>query len=96
MTLVALLQMPLTEALVGFALGLALGLVHFLSLRTVTALYLDGGSTLRALALQLIRLALLGGGLVALALLGALPLLTGAAGVLVARQIVLRRSREDV
>ncbi len=85
---------PYPLAVLALCLGFALGLLHFASLRRVTGLYLDGGPPWRALALQLGRLALLAAGLVGLALLGALPLLAGTLGLLLARQLVLRRVRK--
>lgn len=82
-------------ALLGFALGIALGLAHFASLRRVTAMYLSGGSPSRAVLLQLARLSLLGGMLLLFAQFGAAPLLASALGVLIAREIVLRRARKE-
>jgi F1F0 ATPase subunit 2 len=86
---------PLFATALGFVLGFAAGLVHFATLRQVTALYLGGGALPRALGLQLLRLALLAGVLVLLARLGAGPLLAGALGVLIARAMVLRRARKE-
>ena len=85
----------LALTLLGFALGIALGLAHFASLRRVTAMYLSGGSPVRAVLLQLARLALLGGVLLLFAQLGAAPLLASALGVLIAREAVLRRARKE-
>lgn len=84
---------PVPVAITAFLAGLVLGLIHFATLRRVTALYLSADNALRALALQLVRLAVLAGGLVALALAGALPLLAGSLGLFAARTIVLRRTR---
>ncbi|MCA0942029.1 ATP synthase subunit I [Salipiger pacificus] len=84
---------PYTLAALALCLGFALGWAHFASLRRVTGLYLDGGPPWRALALQLGRLGLLAAGLLGLALLGTLPLLAGTLGLLLARQVVLRRAR---
>ncbi|WP_071673989.1 N-ATPase subunit AtpR [Nioella nitratireducens] len=88
------MTLPLVPALLGLVLGLFAGLVHFASLKRVTALYLDGRSTGLAIGLQLGRLVLLTGVLVVLALQGALPLLAGALGVVAARVIVLRWTKE--
>ncbi|NDW00133.1 ATP synthase subunit I [Salipiger sp. PrR002] len=85
---------PYALAALALCLGFALGWAHFASLRRVTDLYLESGPAWRALALQLGRLAVLAGVLVGLALLGALPLLAGTLGLLLARQMVLRRSRK--
>ncbi|MCR8549923.1 hypothetical protein M4578_19015 [Salipiger sp. P9] len=90
----ALADLPLLPAALGLMAGLALGLVHFATLRRVTALYLSGAAPARALAFQLARFALLIGVLVLLATAGAAPLLGGALGVLLGRAIILRKSRE--
>ncbi|WP_428927918.1 ATP synthase subunit I [Marinibacterium sp. SX1] len=82
-------------SLLGLALGLGVGLVHFMTLRRVTDLYLDGRATGRAIGLQLLRLLAMAALMVVLALQGAAPLLAGAAGLLIARGIVLRRNRTE-
>ena len=76
----------------GFLLvgGLAGGL-HFSLLARNTQMYLRPRGIGRAIALQAVRLVLLGAVLAVLARQGALPLLLGALGVLLARRIVLRR-----
>ncbi|WP_165354791.1 ATP synthase subunit I [Tropicimonas sp. IMCC6043] len=81
-------------AALGLAFGLALGIFHFATLRRVTALYL-GDAPARAVTLQILRLALLACLMVALALLGAPALVTGALGVVLGREIVLRQARKD-
>lgn len=86
---------PLASAVIGFALGLALGLIHFATLKTVTSLYLSGTATGRAIGLQLGRLAVLAATLNVLALSGAAALLGGALGVLAGRAIVLRRTKGE-
>lgn len=86
---------PLALTPLGFALGFAAGLVHFATLRRVTALYLGGSGAGRALALQIVRLAGLAAVLVLLAWLGAGPLLGGALGVLVARGVILHRAGKE-
>jgi hypothetical protein len=60
----------------------------------VTEDYL-AGRAMRAVAVQILRLAVMGGVLFALVRLGALPLLAGALGIAAARVIVLRRKREE-
>ncbi len=78
------------KALAGAVAGLALGLVHFASLWWNTRL--DGqASALRMVAVQLLRLLVLAAGLTGMAMVGAACLLGGAAGVLLARRIVMRR-----
>ena len=93
--MIALLD-PIPAALLGAAFGTAFGTVlgyaHFATLRLNVRLYLAGGGPMRALALQVLRIALLAGGLGALAWLGAPALLGGMAGVLLARRVVLRRT----
>lgn len=80
-------------ALLGFGLGVLVGLTHFTSLRWIVRLY-TGGGALRAVVIQLGRFVVLVGVLAALAQLGAAALLGGAAGILAARAFVLRRSDE--
>ena len=60
----ALSQIPLLQLFAGLAAGLALGLFHFATLHRVAALYVEGGSAPKALALQLGRFALLVAGLI--------------------------------
>jgi len=75
-----------------FAFGITAGLLHFLLLRWNTRLFVAGGA-LRAIGLQGLRLAALAGVLLLVARLGAMPLLLTALGVMIARQIVVRRTR---
>ena len=77
----------------AFAVGLVLGLIHFRTLRQVSADYLAGYAG-RAALLQMIRLAILVAVLFGLALLGAMDLLAGALGVLAARLVVVGRARK--
>lgn len=84
---------PVFAAALGLAAGLALGLMHFATLRKVTQMYLSGGSYGRAIALQLARLALLAAALSGLALAGAVPLLSAALGLLIGRAVIFRRNR---
>ncbi|OOY11253.1 hypothetical protein BMG00_16120 [Thioclava marina] len=85
---------PFVFAALALLLGFAVGLVHFLSLKRVAALYL-GGSVGWPIALQLIRLAILVVMMVWLAKAGALPLLAGALGVILARIVVLRLAGKE-
>jgi hypothetical protein len=76
--------------LVAFGLaGAALGLASFVTLRFNTTLYLDGGMW-RALGLHLARLAVVTLALVVAALQGAGPLIAMAAGLALARPLVMR------
>ena len=93
---VSLASLPILSGLLALVAGLVLGVAHFATLRKVTDLYLGGTAPGRALALQLARLAVLGGFLTVLALTGAAPLLAGVVGVLIGRAIVLRRARGRV
>jgi F1F0 ATPase subunit 2 len=74
----------------GLAVGTLLGLVHFGSLWWNVRL-LTTGSAVCALAVQLLRFAILAGVLFGLAMLGAAALLAGTLGLLLARALLLRR-----
>ncbi|NVO28867.1 hypothetical protein HJ526_15665 [Donghicola sp. C2-DW-16] len=76
----------------GFAAGLTLGAVHFLTLGRLVDM-LVSGTVAWPLILQLVRFAVLGAVLYGLALLGALPLIAGTAGIVLARVLVLRRTK---
>jgi F1F0 ATPase subunit 2 len=83
--------LPLTAQLAtGLALGTLAGTWHFMSLRWNWPLFAEGRA-LAALGLQLARFALTGALLFLLAHVGALALLAGMAGVLLARAIAVRR-----
>lgn len=82
---------PLAGAALGLGVGLVAGAGYFASLWWNTQLYLSGGRALLAILIQAARFALLLVALAALALFGALPLLMGAVGLLIARTLVLRR-----
>lgn len=71
-------------------IGLLAGGVFFALLRWNTALYLREGGFARAVGLQVLRLAAVAFVLTLAARHGALPLLLGAAGLLVARTLVVR------
>lgn len=86
--------MTLLTLIAVLAGGMALGFVHFTSLHRITDDYL-GGHPGRALAFQLTRIVVMVAALVFLARLGALYLLAGAAGVMIARFIVMHRARRE-
>ncbi|HYS64311.1 MAG TPA: ATP synthase subunit I [Paraburkholderia sp.] len=77
-----------------FALGLAVGTLagawHFVSLRWNEPLFASG-KAMTALVLQLARFALTGALLLMLAHVGALALLAGMTGILLARTVAMRR-----
>ncbi len=83
-----------SEAALGAAAGLVLGVVHFRALRRNAELYLDGRGPWRAAAVQVGRFCLLALGLWALARIGAPALLGGALGLLAGRRVALGRLRE--
>lgn len=85
---------PAAGAVIGFVVGLLLGLVHFATLKRVAVLYTSGGGIGKALALQLARFALLAFVMIGVAQLGPMPLIAAAAGMLAGRWVVLRRNRE--
>ncbi|MBN8892075.1 MAG: hypothetical protein BGP12_14310 [Rhodospirillales bacterium 70-18] len=74
----------------GFAVGVLLGAAHFGSLWWNTRLY-AGGAAGRALAMQMLRIGVLVAVLAVLARFGAVALLAGAAGLLLARAVLVRR-----
>lgn len=80
-------------ALCGVSVGLALGLAYFASLRRNVRLFADGRPVAAGL-LQAGRFVLLAGTLAGLAQFGAIPLLSGTLGLLIGRQLVMRRYRE--
>ncbi|NYH21022.1 N-ATPase subunit AtpR [Paraburkholderia bryophila] len=75
----------------GLALGTLAGAWHFMSLRWNWPLFAQGRAA-TALALQLSRFAVTGALLLLLAHAGALALLAGMAGILLARTIAVRRA----
>ncbi|MFG1201431.1 ATP synthase subunit I [Xanthobacter aminoxidans] len=75
----------------GLGAGALVGLAHFATLRSNTALYLGKNLTL-GLGLHLLRFAVLGVVLFGLAHLGAAALLSGALGLLIMRRAVLSRA----
>jgi F1F0 ATPase subunit 2 len=78
------------QALLGAGVGVLSGLGYFVALRWNATLF-EAGATPRALAVLLVRFALLAGVFVLLAKWGALALLAGLGGLLFARRAVLRR-----
>ncbi|MEY8880830.1 ATP synthase subunit I [Donghicola sp. XS_ASV15] len=75
----------------GGLAGVLLGMVHFYSLGRVVEMLVHGPAGL-GLLLQLFRFAVLGAGLYGIAQLGPLPLICAAAGVVLARSLVLRQT----
>lgn len=71
-------------------LGLLAGTLHFALLRWNTALYARPGGIGLGAALQAARIGTLGGVLLAVVQLGALPLLLVTLGVVIARPAVMR------
>lgn len=82
---------PWAAAGLGLAVGLIAGGAYFASLWWNTQLYLAGGRALLAVLVQMLRFTVLLVALAGLALFGAMALLMGAAGLLLARALVLRR-----
>ena len=76
------------EAAIALIAGLMLGIVHFRSLHRVSTAYLDGRAT-RAIALQVARMVAMVALLFLLAWIGALSLVAGAGGVMLARWLVM-------
>jgi hypothetical protein len=74
------------------ALGIGAGLVHFCLLRWNTELFL-AGRALRAIGVQVARLAAMSGVLVVVAWQGTWPLLFTALGIVIARFIVTASTR---
>lgn len=87
----SLAAVPGAAPMLGFVAGLVLGAIHFASLRLNTDLFVEGGRAWLAALLLVGRFALLLVVLAALALLGALPLLCAALGLLVARSLIIKR-----
>jgi F1F0 ATPase subunit 2 len=91
-------HLPAWAALVGLAAhlaaGFALGILHFRSLWWSARRFGERGSLAAVIALMIGRFALIGGVLALVSLEGALPLLTVALGVLVARFAVTKSVQE--
>ncbi len=73
----------------AFLAGAAVGTAHFVSLRRVVDAW-TAGRTARAVALSIVRWVVLVVAALLLARQGAMPLLAGLAGLLVARVVVVR------
>lgn len=80
------------QGMIGLVAGFLIGLLHFATLRWTLHLF-SGGSLAEAFLLQFLRLGLLGGALYLLAVLGAMALLSGMLAILLARSVILRRTR---
>ncbi|MGO8912852.1 MAG: ATP synthase subunit I [Bradyrhizobium sp.] len=74
--------------------GFALGILYFRSLWSSARRFTSRGRLVTTIALMIGRVVLIGGVLTLASLEGALPLLTMALGVLVARSVVMNRIRE--
>ena len=89
------LTLPTISILVGWAAWLALGVLlgglYFHMLRRSVDLLVGGKSTIKAVLFTIGRFALAGAGLAAASFQGALPLLLVALGLLIGRQLVMRR-----
>jgi F1F0 ATPase subunit 2 len=79
------------HAAIGLVAGFAVGIVHFGSLWLNARMFTRSSRLTAAFALQLGRFVILIAVCVGLARLGALPLLLGALGLLIARGVILRR-----
>jgi F1F0 ATPase subunit 2 len=79
--------------LLSLTLGLCLGALYFVGLWWNAQLLVNPGSLRVALAVMAARFTLLGGALAVAAWQGARPLLAMAAGILVARFLVMHRLR---
>ena len=81
------------EVAAGLVVGLAIGTVYFGMLWHSVQALVDSGSIPRVVALQLVRVGLVGAVLVPVAIYGgALPLIAATAGIVAAREFVLRWS----
>ena len=78
-------------ALMFLILGFLAGALHFTLLRRNADLFVSGGSPLAAIGLQLGRMATTAGVLLIAALNGWVSLLAATAGLMAARQVVVRR-----
>jgi len=84
------LATAILQVVVGGAAGAAAGLGYFAALRWNVGLF-ERGATPKALVLALTRFAALTAVFISLAKFSAFALLAGAAGLLMARSLVLRR-----
>ncbi len=86
-----ILSIPL-QILLGMAVGLLCGTIHFISLHN-TVRWLSSGMYSRAILLQCLRLGLLAIVFFILVKIGATALLSGAAGLLIARYFIIKRAK---
>ena len=86
--------MPALSFGVHLAAGFAAGTLYFHALLWSTRRFAESGRAMAAVAWTFLRFALLGALLVLTSREGALPLLTTALGIVVARFAVMRRLRE--
>ena len=82
---------PIPGIALGLVAGVILGFVHFGSLWWNTRLFTEGSSMFRVLIVQAGRFAVLATAFFILAEFGTASLIAGMAGLLVSRQIILRR-----
>jgi F1F0 ATPase subunit 2 len=82
--------MTLLAVVSSFLAGLIVGAVHYGGLWWNVRLFAAGGSVLKALAVQVVRLALIAAALIALVSFGAMPLLVATLGVISARIVAVR------
>lgn len=89
------LTLPTIPVILGWAawmaLGISLGGFYFHMLRRSVDLLVGGKSTIMAVLFTIGRFALAGAGLAAASFQGAVPLLLVALGLLIGRQLVMRR-----
>jgi F1F0 ATPase subunit 2 len=78
---------------VSFAAGIVTGMLYFGGLWWNARLFTGGGSTRTMILVMIGRFTLMGGLLTMASLQGAMPLLTMALGVFVARFFVMREAR---
>lgn len=89
------MSFPVPLFALGIVVGFVLGVIHFASLKRVTALYLGKGPVWRAIGLQVLRLTVLTVALILMARQGAVPLFAAFVGLLLARTLVLRRAKME-
>lgn len=85
-------QFPAWTLVLNLTAGLVLGGAYFSTLRWTSDRLATGRGLKATVAVIVARFALLGGALTLTSLMGALPLLLTALGVLIARAVVLRRA----
>jgi F1F0 ATPase subunit 2 len=85
------LEMDATRMnIISFAIGIGAGVLYFAGLWWNARLFAEGGKTRTMILIMIGRFALLAGLLTLASLQGAMPLLTMALGVFVARVAVMR------